>query len=75
MVDYNKLYDKFEEKGYKFEFFTYVSAPIVLDPSLDQLRLFGEGYLKKQREDLIKNRYQPEWEYWNTWIDYQQYKF
>lgn len=75
MVTYKKLFEKFEEKGYVVEFHLYVGAPMIFDPSIDELRTFGLEFLSEQRQKLNQNRYQPEWEYWNTWIDYQQYKF
>ncbi len=74
-LTYNTLYEKFKEKGRDFEFYILVPPPPLFDPPLSSLMDFGKEYLKEQRERLIKNRYMPEWEYWNTWIDYQQYKF
>jgi len=71
-VTYDSLYQKFLDKG-MLEYFYYLVVP---PAPFDNTRLLGKeienriSYLK-----IIQEVYGPEWEYWNTWIDYQQHKF
>lgn len=75
-ITYKKLFNKFEEKGYELEFSFFIHPP----PMYEDLRFsslinWTKENRKKRRESIINKIYRPSWEYWNTWIDYQQYKF
>ncbi len=65
---YNKLREKFVDKGMIAEFYWFVLTSPPYDPS----RLIDpniETYHK-----VIQQVYGKEWDYWNTWIDYQKHK-
>lgn len=75
MITYSQLKEKFLDKGYLWEFYTFVGS--IPNPDFSRLIISPEETPKdviKRFHDLwIKSR-QQEWDYWNTWIDYQNYK-
>lgn len=75
MVTYNSLKEKFLSKGYDLEF-RYLVYPVpVLDPQRCILLGISLSTILDNWDKTVKKVYGPEWDYWNTWIDYQQYKF
>ena len=75
MVTWGQLKEKFLDKGFSFyEFQILVPQPMIFV-------LYGVSLSYNTREDLLEKHkkitqqvYGPEWDYWNTWIDYQNYK-
>jgi predicted phage-related endonuclease len=67
-VTYQSLLEKFKDKGEETAFHYYVSSPIPYDPSR-----FIEPTIEKYNE-LVQKVYGKDWDYWNTWIDYQKHK-
>lgn len=59
---YHKVREKFFNKGYIYEFHILVPPPPFV------------WFSPVDKEKIIKSVYLEEWEYWNIWIDYQQYK-
>lgn len=71
MKDYYKLAEKFIEKGYTAELHFFVLPP----PIFTLNKIIGtEGEQKKFFEDAVQRVYGKDWDYWNTWIDYQKHK-
>lgn len=71
MITYEKLRDKFIDKGYTANFYSMILKPLPFEHG----KLIGS--LEEQRKmhnKLIQEVYGEEWDYWNTWIDYQNYK-
>ena len=71
MITYEKLKEKFIDKGYVLELQYFVLSPTPFQ--------FGRilGTEEKQRKiykEAIEKVYGADWEYWNIWIDYQKYK-
>jgi hypothetical protein len=72
MTTYEKLKEKFEDKGYLVEFHRFIPSPpfFVFNP----LYL---GTKEEQFKDYVNGMqlaYGKEWEYWNTYIDHQNYR-
>jgi len=68
MITYEKIREKFNDKGYIEVFNLFILKP----PPYDPTRLIEpniETYHK-----IIKEVYEDEWNYWNTWIDAQNYE-
>jgi hypothetical protein len=73
MITHNELWQKFEDKGFQlYEMFLLVGVPpiIIYDPTSP---LSVEEFAERQRK-IQQEVYGSEWEYWNTWIDYQKHK-
>ena len=72
MITYDKLKEKFEDKGDLQGFYLIVPSP--------PLFIFNPVFLgtPKQQFDSYKEAvqsiYGEEWDYWNTYIDHQNYK-
>ncbi len=71
MITYKKLAEKFIDKGYIQELHWLVLPP----PIFDNSRLIGtrEENIKSFLE-AVELVYGEDWEYWNQWIDHQNYK-
>lgn len=73
MFLYYDVFEKFKEKGYSVEFHYFVLSP----PLINGVRFYNitrEEAIEIHKE-TVEEVYGEEWDYWNTWIDYQQYKF
>ena len=75
MITWKQLKEKFFDKGYDWEFDLFIGN--IPNPDFSRL-LISPG---ESQEDVIKRFYkiweehsQKEWDYWNTWIDYQKHK-
>lgn len=68
---FKKVRDKFIDKGMIQEFDWLVLPP----PPFDNSRLIGtvEENIRTYYK-CIEKVYGEGWDYWNTWIDYQNYK-
>jgi hypothetical protein len=71
MITYEKLREKFADKGYLVEFHFFVLPPplFILGKALGTEEEHFINYKK-----AIQSVYGKEWEYWNTYIDHQNYK-
>lgn len=71
MEIYKQLVEKFLEKGYLLELHYFVLPPPlfqlgkILGTMEEQIIFFNEA---------VNKMYGSDWDYWNTWIDYQNYK-
>ena len=75
MVTWGQLKEKFFDKGFSFyEFQILVPQPMLFDPDCVSLSYNTREDLLKIHKETIQRVYGPEWDYWNTWIDYQNYK-
>ena len=71
MITAQQLTEKFTDKGYTYELYMFVfNAYNLFDPCSYELQRSSRKHLLEQHN----LRMQPEWEYWNTWIDHQNYK-
>ena len=71
-ITYAFLREKFIDKGMLNAFYWLV-LPLV---PFDNTGLMGDKIENRiTYQKMIQAVYGPEWEYWNTWIDYQQHKF
>ena len=76
MITRSQLKEKFLDKGYyDWEFDLLIGN--IPNPDFSRVVFIPE----ETQEDVIKNFYnlwtksvQKEWDYWNTWIDYQKHK-
>ena len=76
MKKYNILAQKFLDKGYKEELYWLVHKPMLFDPSMTQLQIYGSREKARERYDENAEKvYGEEWDYWNAWIDTQMPKF
>ena len=76
MITRSQLKEKFLDKGYHDWEFDLLIGNI---PNPDFSRVVFRP--EETQENVIKNFYnlwtksvQKEWDYWNTWIDYQKHK-
>lgn len=71
MIGISKLRNKFFDKGYIGEYHFFVLQPpwFILGKTLGT----QEEQYKAYKETVYKV-YGEEWEYWNQWIDHQNYK-
>jgi hypothetical protein len=74
-VTLKELLEKFIQKGMLYEFHVLVLIPGVWAPGREVLFNTSAKEQAKIRQEAIQKVYSAEWEYWNTWIDYQQHKF
>ena len=77
---YSDLKQKFIDKGRTAEFYLLVMPFPFQDnsrtPTLVPYWVKEEDNIKNRREiflETVEMVYFEEWDYWNTWIDYQQY--
>lgn len=71
-----KIREKFFDKGYVYEFHMLVPQPLyLLDPSCYDLMYRTREQIFEQYKKVTVEVYGKEWDYWNTWIDYQLPKF
>jgi hypothetical protein len=72
MITYEKLREKFEDKGYLAEFYFFVPSQLffVFNP----LHLGTEEEQVIDYKKAIQSVYGDDWEYWNTYIDHQNYR-
>ena len=68
MITYVKLAKKFMDKGFIEEFHLFVIPPPTFDPS----RLINPSLEKFN--GIVQEVYGKDWEYWDTWIDRQNYR-
>ena len=75
MVTWGQLKEKFLDKGFSFyEFQILVPQPMIFDPDCVSLSYSTREDLLERHKKITQQVYGPEWDYWNTWIDYQNYK-
>jgi hypothetical protein len=67
-VTYQRLREKFEDKGEEQAFYWFVLSPLPYDPS----RLIEPS--RAVYDEIVEKVYGEQWDYWNTWIDYQKHK-
>ena len=75
MITWNQLKEKFFDKGYEWEFDLFIGN--IPTPDFSRLIFRPEETLKdviKRFQELWIKSSQQEWDYWNTWIDYQKHK-
>lgn len=72
-ITLKELLDKFVAKGMLYEFHVLVPKPelFIVNPCTLLSSEAQVAIFKQSVEDV----YGPEWDYWSTWIDYQQHKF
>ena len=71
MKKYIELKDKFLDKGYLEELYWLVPKPMIFDPSMMQLQLYGREKAREIYNKSAEEVYGKEWDYWNAWIDTQ----
>ena len=70
MKKYQELVQKFLDKGYKEELYWVVPKPMLFDPSMTQLQIYGSKEKARERYDENAEKvYGEDWDYWNAWID------
>ena len=75
MITWEQLKEKFFDKGYDWEFELFIGN--IPNPDFSRLVFRSEETPKdviKRFHNLWTKSSQQEWDYWNTWIDYQNYK-
>lgn len=72
MITYSKLIEKFIDKGYFTDLLFFVQSPPLYDPTKLLIENKEENYKKFQ--EITQEVYGKDWDYWNTWIDHQNYK-
>ena len=75
MITWGQLKEKFLDKGFSlYEFQILVPQPMIFDPDCVSLSYNTREDLLERHKKITQQVYGPEWDYWNTWIDYQNYK-
>lgn len=74
MVTYSSLREKFFDKGYVWEFHCFIGVMPIFDPSCYILASISREQALENWKKAIEKVYKKEWDYWNTWIDYQKHK-
>ena len=70
MKKYQELVQKFLDKGHKEELYWVVPKPMLFDPSVLELQLYGSVEKARERYDENAEKvYGEDWDYWNVWID------
>ena len=75
MITWSQLKEKFFDKGYEWEF--HLCIGVIPTPDFSRLLTIpGEtqAVIVKRFQDSWIESSQQEWDYWNTWIDYQKHK-
>ena len=70
MKKYQELLQKFLDKGYTEELYWFVPKPMLCDPSMMQIQMYGSR--EKDSEiyyGTVEKVYGEDWDYWNAWID------
>lgn len=75
MKKYQELVSKFLDKGYRDELYWFVPKPMLFDPSMLELQLYGREKARKMYDERVEKVYEKDWDYWNAWIDTQFPKF
>lgn len=71
MITYENLREKFIDKGYQLELqYLILSPPMFLLGRCTGTREEQYAYYKS----AVEKTYGEEWEYWDQWIDHQNYK-
>lgn len=75
MVTWGQLKEKFFDKGYICEFHFFIGT--IPSPDFSRIIFMPE----ETQKDVLKRFHnqweklnQEQWNYWNTWIDYQKHK-
>lgn len=68
MTNYQELREKFKDKGEEQAFYWFVLSPPPYDPD----KLIEPEIDVWNR--TVQQVYGKEWDYWNTWIDYQKHR-
>lgn len=68
MITYSKLCEKFIDKGMIMELHWLVTPPPTFIPD----RLINNSLDNSNK--IVQEVYGEQWDYWNTWIDYQKHK-
>ena len=72
---YSQVVQKFLDKGYLYELHIFVPNPPMYNPCMNTV-VFQTAEENYQTFIKVVNEiYSEQWDYWNIWIDYQQYKF
>ena len=72
MTTYQKLAEKFIDKGYYWELHYMVLRPPLFEPN----KLCGTLEQRKSSfNKIVEEVYGEDWDYWNTYIDYQNHKY
>jgi len=69
MKKYQELKDKFLDKGYTEELYWFVPKPMLFDPSITELQIYGREKAREIYDENAEKVYGEEWDYWNAWID------
>lgn len=75
MKKYQELVHKFLDKGYREELFWFVPRPMLFDPSVVELQIYGREKALEIYYTSVGKVYGKDWDYWNAWIDTQLPKF
>ena len=54
MKKYQELVSKFLDKGYKEELFWFVPKPMLFDPSMLELQLYGREKARKMYDERVE---------------------
>lgn len=74
MVTFNKVLEKFLDKGYTFiEVLNLTNMYCYIYIEIPPPNVNTKEWLYDRRK-ILDEINQPELEYWNTWIDYQKHK-
>ena len=72
MEKYRNLAEKFIDKGYIQELHWFVPKPMLFDPSITELQIYGSREKARERYDENAEKvYGEDWDYWDAWIDTQ----
>lgn len=71
MITYKTLREKFSDKGYMLEFHLLLLPP---HPFINGKLIGSLEDQRKMYNKIIQDVYGEDWDYYNTWIDYQNYK-
>jgi hypothetical protein len=75
MITYKKVQEKFEDKGFDYTLLFLLPFPPLFDPTCWQLQCRSrEELFEEFKNSYPMSYYQQQLEYYNTWIDYQNYK-
>ena len=69
MKKYQNLVQKFLDKGYTEELYWFVPKPMLFDPSITELQIYGRGKAREIYDKTAKQIYEKDSDYWIVWID------